>query len=98
MSKKSQKKLSHKEFVERGIKRLRKPPYRGIHVVFSGFNYAFREYFGEDPRPILDKLVSEGFISLRPVKGGALIVLTSDLYESEKSSDDGAAVLGKILD
>jgi len=37
------------EFVYRAIKRLRKPPYRGIHSVFSGFNQAFKEHFGKNP-------------------------------------------------
>jgi len=33
-------KISEEEFVFRAIKRLRKPPYRGIHSVYSGFNQA----------------------------------------------------------
>ena len=35
--------LNEEEFVFRAIKRLRKPPYKGIHSVYSGFNQAFKE-------------------------------------------------------
>jgi hypothetical protein len=48
-------KLTEEEFVLQAIKKLRKEPFRGIHSVYSGFNEAFRKYFGtnrgaeEDP-------------------------------------------------
>ena len=38
-------KLSEHEFVIRAIRKLRKPPYKGIHSVYSGFNKAFKDYF-----------------------------------------------------
>jgi hypothetical protein len=43
------KKLTEEEFVIQAIKKLRKEPYRGIHSVYSGFNEAFRKYFGTNP-------------------------------------------------
>jgi hypothetical protein len=55
-----EKKLSEHEFVIRAIKKLRKPPYKGIHSVYSGFNRAFKDYFNASPvkvyvvRPICD--------------------------------------------
>ena len=33
-------KISEYEFVIRAIKRLKKPPYKGIHSVYNGFNQA----------------------------------------------------------
>ncbi len=104
MSRKSSKppadvKMPHKEFVERSIKALREPPHKGIHVVFSNFNEAFRQYFGEEPRPIVDKLVTEGFLISRPAKGGAIIMLASDVGTKEKAkiNADASAALAKIL-
>ena len=47
-------KMTYQEFVEKAIKSLREPPYKGIHVVYSNFNNAFRQYYDEDPRPIID--------------------------------------------
>ncbi len=90
-------KVTYKEFVERAIKSLREPPYKGIHVVFSNFNNAFRQYYGEDPRPIVDQMVAEGFLVLRPARGGAIIMLASDADEKSKVKNGPSAVLAKIL-
>lgn len=90
-------KLSHREFIERSIKALRKAPYKGIHLVYSGFNSAFRQYYDEDPRPVIDKMVAEGFLVLRIAKGGAIVMLASDAGEEKKSEDSSSAVLAKIL-
>jgi len=83
-------KLGKEEFVVRAIKKLR-GKYRGIHTVFSGFNEAFRKYFGEDPRPVTQEMVNKGVIELRPVKGGVMIYLKG---EAPQAGDD---VLKKIL-
>jgi hypothetical protein len=40
-------KLSEYEFVIKAIKRLKKPPYKGVHSVYSDFNQAFREYINQ---------------------------------------------------
>jgi len=92
-------KLTHRQFVEQAIKSLRKPPHKGIHVVYSNFNAAFRAYFGEDPRPIVDKMVEDGFLVLRLIKGGALITLATDVVEktNTKSEGNASATLAKIL-
>ncbi|MCX7957933.1 MAG: hypothetical protein N3B13_02710, partial [Deltaproteobacteria bacterium] len=68
-----EKKLSYEEFVKKSIETLRSPKYKGIHSVFSGFNQAFKEYFGEDPIKITKKLAVEGKIAIRPAKGGVMI-------------------------
>jgi hypothetical protein len=84
-------KLGKEEFVVRAIKKLR-GRYRGIHSVFSGFNEAFREYFGEDPRPVTQELAARGIIAIRPVKGGVMLYLKG---EAPHAGDDA---LRKILD
>lgn len=71
-------KLPKKEFIAAAIVGLRKPGHTGIHVVFSGFNDAFRQYYGEDPRPTTQFLFQEGFISIVMAKGGPMINLAKD--------------------
>ena len=68
---------------------------RGIHSVYSGFNEAFREYFGEDPIQITQELASQGKIETRFVKGGVMIYLPSEAPTSR--SQLGKAALSKIL-
>jgi hypothetical protein len=85
-------KISEYEFVVRAIKRLKKPPYKGIHSVYSGFNQAFREYFNKDPVEATTKLAQEGKIVTRLVKGGATLYLPEDAPSQSKG------VLDKILE
>ncbi len=83
-------KLEKEEFVVKAIKKLR-GKYRGIHTVFSGFNEAFRKYFGEDPRPVTQEMAAKGIVEIRPVKGGVMLYLKG---EAPRAGDD---VLQKIL-
>jgi len=83
--------VSEEEFIRRAIKRLRKPPYRGIHSVYSGFNQAFKEHFGKNPVEVTIKLAEEGKIVTRPVRGGVMIYLPDDAPQPKES------VLQKIL-
>ena len=68
---------------------------RGIHSVFSGFNQAFREYFGEDPIKITQELASRGKIELRPVKRGVMIYLPGEAPQSRDTL--GKKALSKIF-
>jgi hypothetical protein len=70
-------KLTEEEFVRKAVKKLR-GKYKGIHTVYSGFNTAFKEYFGTNPIEATQRLVSEGKINIRPVKGGVMIYLPED--------------------
>jgi len=83
--------ISEEEFVLRAIKRLRKPPYRGIHSVFSGFNQAFKEHFGKSPVELTQKMAAEGKIVIRPVRGGVMLYFPDEAPQAQKS------VLKKIL-
>ena len=72
-------KLSHEEFVKRAIVSLRKEGFKGIHSVYSGFNEAFKKYFGdENPVDATSKLAAEGKIVIRPVKGGVMLYMPED--------------------
>ena len=83
--------VSEEEFVLRAIKRLRKPPYRGIHTVFSGFNQAFKEHFGKSSIEVTQKMAAAGKIVIRPVRGGGMLYFPDEAPEAQKS------VLNKIL-
>ncbi len=61
--------LSEEEFVLRAIKRLRKPPYLGIHTVYSGFNQAFKEHFGKNPVEVTKKMAEEGTEKFQHIMG-----------------------------
>ena len=84
-------KLSEEEFVRRAVKKLR-GNYKGIHSVYTGFNTAFKEYFGMNPVEATVRLVSEGKIVTRPVKGGVIIYLPEDAPNQAEN------VLSKILE
>jgi len=87
-------KLSHEEFVKKAIVSLRKPGYKGIHTVFSGFNEAFKRYFeGENPVEVTQKLAEEEKIVLRPVKGGVMIYLPEEA-PTRTSGDDALKKMG----
>ena len=84
-------KLTEEEFVRKAIKKLR-GKYKGIHTVYSGFNTAFKEYFGTNPIDATQRLASEGKINIRPVKGGVMIYLPED------APNTAVNVLKKILE
>jgi nitrogenase molybdenum-iron protein alpha/beta subunit len=71
-------KLSHEEFIQTAIVKLRTEGYKGIHSVYSGFNEAFKAYFSEDPVAATTKMSKEGKIQLMPVKGGVMIYLPGE--------------------
>jgi hypothetical protein len=74
--------MTEYEFVVRAIKKLRSPPYKGIHSAYSGFNEAFNNYFSKDPVEATTRLADEGKIATRPVKGGVLIWLPEEAPRS----------------
>ncbi len=73
-----EKKVTEEEFVLQAIKKLRKEPFRGIHSVYSGFNEAFRKYFGTNPVEVTSRLAGEGKIESRPFKGGMMLFLPGE--------------------
>jgi len=71
--------LTKEEFVVQAIKKLRDPlRSKGIHVVLSGFNAAFKKQYGEDARATTDAMVIAGKLFVRPTKGGAMIYLPEE--------------------
>jgi len=74
----SEKKLTKEEFVLQAIRNLRKPPYKGIHAVYSGFSTAFRDYFDEVPRGTVDRMIASGEVESRMVRGGPMLYLPGE--------------------
>jgi hypothetical protein len=91
MTEETKEKIGEEEFVIRAIQRLRKPPYKGIHSVYSGFNRAFKDHFGKNPVEVTKKMADEGKIAIRPVKGGVMLYVPSEAPKAQES------VLEKIL-
>jgi hypothetical protein len=82
------KKLSEEEFVKQGVLTLRTEPYKGIHSVYSGFNEAFKKYFGgQDPVKVTTRMAEEGKISIRPVKGGVILYLPEDAPKTSRADE-----------
>ncbi|MEM1514115.1 MAG: hypothetical protein QXW78_05440 [Candidatus Thermoplasmatota archaeon] len=88
-------KISEEEFVINAIKKLRKPPYKGIHSVFSGFNAAFREYFGKDPVEVTTRMAREGKILIRPAKRGVMLYLPEDNPDLPKTDEIIKKIVGE---
>jgi len=84
-------KLTEEEFIRCAIKKIR-DQYKGIHSVYSGFNRAFKQYFGTNPVDATQRLSQEKKIVIRPVKGGVLI------YVPEDAPPNPEDVLNKILE
>ena len=96
MSQDSEKSLTREEFVRIAILRLRDlSKSRGIHAVYSGFNNAFREYFGQDPVELVRDLAKQGKVEIMPRKGGVMIYLPGEAPKS--ASTLGREALSKIL-
>ncbi len=79
--------LSQAEFVKKAIVTLRKNPYKGIHLVYSGFNEAFRSYFNEDPIKWTIQLATEGVIETRPARRGVMLYLPGEAPERSTGKD-----------
>lgn len=75
--------LSVEDFVLRCIDKLSNDDYNSIHVVISGANRAFTEYFGFQPyeknadgtvkRDVYTELADKGVIGMHMVKKGPVI-------------------------
>lgn len=86
-------KLTEEEFVTKALDALKKPPYKGIHTVYSGFNKAFIEYFSKAPKDTVMRMEAEGKLETRPAKGGFM------LYKPGEGPGQTSVreALGKIL-
>ena len=86
--------LPPEEFVRRAVLRLRKGTAKSIHTVYSGFNAAWREYYGTDPVAGIKALEKKGVCVTHPVKGGARLYLAEDAPKRRPTPEE---VVGIIL-
>lgn len=87
-------KLTHEQFVKKAITEGRNGNGRkGIHTVFSGFNEAFRSYFGEDPVKATTELARKGVVVVRPCRKGVMLYLKGEEPEVKSKGDE---LLAKI--
>ena len=88
-------KMDEEQFILRAIRRLRKPPYKGIHTVYSGFNEAFKQFYGKSAIEITTRMAQDGKIITRPVKGGVMMYLPGEAPVGKVTA--AQAALAKIL-
>jgi len=89
------KKISPEDFVRLAIQRLRSEPYRGIHSVYSGFNEAFKKYYGgQDPVEFTNGLAENGKVVIRPMKGGVVLYLPEEAPEIKSRADEALKKMG----
>ena len=91
MSQSKTTRLSHLDFVTKAIKASQSDKSKGIHSVYSGFNTAFRNYYGKDYDPVetVNKLVTDGKLVTHFVRGGVMIYLPQDAPERTNNGDKG---------
>ena len=96
MAKQNNGKLTEEQFVLMAIEKLRKGGYRGIHSVYSGFNQAFRAYFGDgaDPVGATIRLAKQGKIVTRPARGGVMLYKSGEAPESKDAGKEALAKMG----
>ncbi len=81
-------KLTHEEFVNLAIQKLRSGTYKGVHTVFSGFNEAFKLYFpGDNPIEATNKMAEEGKIAVRPTKAGVILYLPQEAPQGSRGEE-----------
>ena len=76
--------LTEAEFTKRAIKKLRKPPQKGIHVKYSGFKDAFTQYFGKDPEETINRLAEKEEIAIREEPNGIMLYLPNEALSKHK--------------
>jgi len=88
--------LTEEEFTLRGIETLRKGAYRGIHCRFSGFNEAFRTYYGDGADPVgsTNRLAKAGKITVRPCRGGVMLYKPGEAPVAEVAGSAALAAMG----
>ncbi|MDH4198556.1 MAG: hypothetical protein OEW05_14170 [Candidatus Aminicenantes bacterium] len=90
-------KMSQEAFVKLAIVKLRTGNFKGIHSVFSGFNEAFKRYYGDaDPIDTTNNLAETGKIALRPVKRGVMLYLPEEAPEFADKAELALRKMGLI--
>lgn len=90
--------LTPETFTIKAIETLRTPGYKGIHVVFSGFNSAFKLQFPNvDVREVTKAMAERGQIVIVPAKRGAMLYKADEAPARASSDAKAKAALDKII-
>jgi hypothetical protein len=90
--------ITPEAFVLLAIDRLRKPGYKGIHVVFSGFNEAFKlRYPNLNSRDVTDAMVKAGTLVVIPATRGVMLYRPEDAPARANSEARARSTLATIL-
>ena len=90
-------KMGTEEFVTACIRAGRNGKSKGIHTVYSGFNDAFRQYYGTDPVEATQRLAEEGKILMHRTKGGAMVYLPGEGPTVSRRNATAEQLLAAIL-
>jgi len=85
--------LTEEAFVLQAIEAGRNAQSKGIHSVYSGFNQAFRDYFGTDPVAATTRLAKAGKIVVSLRRGGAMLYKAG---EEPPARSAGTELLAKM--
>ena len=77
-----------------GDQEIEKRTIRGIHSVYSGFNEAFRKYFGANPVEVTTRLAAQGKMETRPFKGGVMLFLPGEAPKRPSAEEIIQLILG----
>lgn len=93
-------KVSEEVFVKNAILKLRNvEKSKGIHSVYSGFNEAFREYYGLDKEHAIadvKALEAKGIIKTHFARGGVMIYLPEE-FPAKTANHNAAKTISTIL-
>jgi hypothetical protein len=87
-------KLSAEDFTLKAIEMFRDTTKSmGIHSVYSGFNGAFRKYYGEgaDPVAATTALAKAGKVTVQMRRGGAMLYIPGEAPKEDKKAAIEAA-------
>ena len=86
--------VSELRFTILAIERLRTAKFKGINTVHSGYDVAFRAYFGKAPDADLVGLVKRGKLVTRDAKSGAMLYKPGDAPVVKATAQSALAKMG----
>jgi hypothetical protein len=94
---KTGKRYTPEEFTLMAIVKLQKPPYKGIHSLYSGFKDAYVKFFpGRNVDADIDDMARRGIIDTRPSKkGGPTMYVGGQDPNKARLNNTLATILGE---
>ena len=82
-------KLAPEAFVRAAIQDSCDQGWLGCHTIYSGFDEAYRAYFGTDPDDVLAQMEKDGIIRIRDARNGVgkMLYLANNFVPKAKVQD-----------